>query len=255
VLGSGRSGTSLLAGLFNNNEVFSGHRLWPPTVSNPLGYFEDEEVNYINEDLLDKVAPWRPRGVAGALWPLHRDRPRYTQRWLSTLPTGTAIHSDSALDARMARLTSVRPYLFKDPRFCYTLSAWTPHLAVGTVYLCVFREPQRTVNSIMRVVRQERYLRDLSLSVEAACRYWEAAYRSVLHQRSAIGGEWLFMHYDEILEGRAVRILEDRLDASADRDMLRADLKRSAMLGEVTQSAQRLYQELVELAKSKYPLP
>ena len=107
----------------------------------------------------------------------------------------------------------------------------------------------------MRVVRQERYLRDLSLSVEAACRYWEAAYRSVLHQRSAIGGEWLFMHYDEILEGRAVRILEDRLDASADRDMLRADLKRSAMLGEVTQSAQRLYQELVELAKSKYPLP
>jgi hypothetical protein len=252
VLGAGRSGTSLLAGLFHDNEYFAGDHLWPPTESNPLGYFEDEEINYINEDLLDKVAPWRPRGVVGAVWPVNRNRPRYTQRWLSTLPAGTTISSDSALDVRMARQASSRPYLFKDPRFCYTLSAWRPHLAADTVYLCVFREPQRTADSIMRIIRQERYLRDLSFSIERANRYWEAAYRNVLHQRATIGGEWLFMHYDEILAGCAVPILEERLDASVDRRMLRADLNRSAMVGDIALSTEQLYQELSELARSKY---
>jgi hypothetical protein len=252
ILGAGRSGTSLLAGLFHKNIYFAGNQLWPPTASNPLGYFEDVEINGINEDLLDKVAPWRPRGIAGAAWPLHRDRPRYTQRWLSTLPTGTTICSDAALDDRMAKQTSCRPYMFKDPRFCYTLTAWAPHLAEDTLYLCVFREPQRTVDSIMKIIREERYLRDLSLTTQGAYRYWEAAYRNVLHLRGEIGGEWLFLHYDEILDGRSIPILQDQLGASVDVDMIRPELRRSVMAGKMERSAGTLYQELSELSMAKY---
>lgn len=252
VLGSGRSGTSLLAGLFHESSYFSGENLWPPTGSNQLGYFEDVEVNRINEDLLDKVAPWRPPGIVGALWPVHRDRPRYTQRWLSTLPLGTVIDSDSALDARMARQTSCRPYLFKDPRFCYTLPAWAPHLAKDTLFLCVFREPQRTVESIIKIIRDERYLRDLSLSPEAAYRYWEAAYKNILHQRTKIGGEWMFFHYDEILGGRSISVLEESLGATADRGMLRADLRHSTTADNAVRSAAELYQELLDLSALKY---
>ncbi len=252
VLGAGRSGTSLVAGLFHNSSYFAGENLWPPTASNPLGYFEDVEINSINEDLLNKVAPWRPPGVVGALWPLHRDRPRYSQRWLSRLPTGTVVRSDAALDARMARQASYRPYLFKDPRFCYTLPAWAPHLAPDTLFLCVFREPQRTVDSIIKITRQERYLRDLSMSVQDAYEYWEAAYRNVLCQRAAVGGEWLFLHYDEVLEGRSIPILEERLGASVDREMLRADLSRSTYAGSVVSSAEELYQQLIQLSMLKY---
>jgi len=252
VLGSGRSGTSLLAGLLHKNSYFAGENLWPPTVSNPLGYFEDVEINRINEDLLAKVVPWRPPGVVGALWPTHRDRPRYTQRWLAMLPTGTAIPSDFALDARMVHQTSRRPYLFKDPRFCYTLPAWAPHLAADTLFLCVFREPQRTVDSIIKIIRTERYLRDLTLNAQGAYQYWEAAYRSVLYQKGKLGGEWLFLHYDEILEGRSHSILEEQLEASVDRGMLRADLKRSMAAGDTSPSAAALYQELIELSEAKY---
>jgi len=252
VLGAGRSGTSLLAGLFHGAGYFSGDSLWPPTVSNPVGYFEDAEVNAINEDLLSGVAPWRPRGAAGVLLPVLRDRPRWSQRWLLTLPAGTDVPVKPALNQRMATQTARQPYLFKDPRFSYTLPAWRPHLAPDTVFMCIFREPQRTINSIMKVVRDERYLRDLRMSTERAARYWEAVYRSVLYQRSVAGGKWLFVHYDELLSGPAIPVLEDHLEAKADRAMLRSELKRSSLDASVPVSLQLLFRELSTLSEEKY---
>jgi Sulfotransferase family len=252
VLGTGRSGTSLLAGLFHSAGYFSGESLWPATISNPLGYFEDVEINAINEDLLDKVAPWRPRGLVGALLPILRDRPRWSQRWLAILPEGTQIESDPALDRRMAAQAARRPYLFKDPRFAYTLSTWMPHLAEQTTFLCIFREPQATINSIMRIVRDERYLRDLRMTPEMASKYWITMYQSILCQRHTIGGDWLFIHYDELLAGRAIPLLESHLGARADLNMLQADLKRSTMAGSAGPAADSLARTLFELAEQKY---
>ncbi len=252
VLGSGRSGTSLLAGLFNAGGYFSGENLWPATISNPLGYFEDIEINGINEDLLKKVAPWRPRGIAGTLLPIFHDRPKWSQRWLITLPAGTAICSDPALDRRIVAQVSRRPYLFKDPRFSYTLPAWVPHLSGDTTFLCTFREPLRTVNSIMKIVRDERYLRDIRMTRDRAIYYWTALYSNILYLRERIAGEWLFVHYDELLSRRAIPILEARLGVRADITMIRSDLNRSAMDSPVTPSVDNLYSTLVELAELKY---
>jgi hypothetical protein len=252
VLGAGRSGTSLLAGLFQKAGYFSGENLWPGTVSNPLGYFEDVEVNKINEDLLDKVVPWRPRGVIGAVMPFHRDRPRYSQRWLASLPAGTVIPSDARLETRMAAQTSRRPYLFKDPRFSYTLSNWRPFLAGDTVFLCIFREPNRTVNSILRIIREERYLRDLNFSAVQAYEYWRGIYESVLAQRTMIQGEWLFLHCDELLSQRSIPIVESYLEARADLTMLKPELNRSTSGGSSIASVDAVFQELLRLAEEKY---
>jgi hypothetical protein len=252
ILGAGRSGTSLLAGLFHDSGYYSGTRLWDATGSNPLGYFEDIEINKINEALLGKVVPWRPPGLIGALMPVLRDRPRFSQRWLSALPAGTSIPSTSKLDGRMAAQTSRQPYLFKDPRFSYTLSSWAPHLAEDTIFLCVFREPQRTVDSILRIIGEERYLRDLNFSRELAYDYWRASYESVLMQRSLIGGEWLFIHFDEILDGRSIPLLEKHLQSHVDTTMLRPDLRRSSPLGICPPSVQSLFERLNDLSERKY---
>jgi sulfotransferase family protein len=252
VLGTGRSGTSLLAGLFHDAGYFVGDNLWPATISNPMGYFEDIEINKINEDLLDQVAPWRPRGIAGAVLPAFRDRPKWGQRWLLTLPEGTEVPSDPQLDQRIRAQTARRPYLFKDPRFSYTLAAWMPFLAPETTFLCVFREPQRTVNSIMRIVRQERYLWDIKMTQERACQYWTSIYRSVLHQRSKLGGDWFFVHYDELLTRRAIPLLECHLEARADVSMLRPELNRSTMTAAADSSSEELFRLLLELAEQKY---
>jgi Sulfotransferase family len=252
VLGAGRSGTSLLAGLFHNPNYFLGERLWPATVSNPLGYFEDSEINSINEDLLDKVVPWRPRGLAGAIIPFFRSRTRWSQRWLAVVPEGTEVQSDSILDTRMAAQTVRQPYLFKDPRFSYTLTAWRKQLADDTIFLCTFRDPHHTVNSIMKIVRTERYLRDLRITPQMAYQYWEAIYRSVLRQEEVIGGTWLFIHYNELLTGRAIPLLEDHLGVPANPAMIRPDLNRSAIDGHVDSSTNNLCRVLLDLAEQKY---
>src|SRR5262249_31665720 len=78
ILGSGRSGTSLLAGTLRLAGYYMGEHLIPADASNPKGYFEDDEINAINEGLLAQVTPPRSRPASG--W-----------RWLATVPVGTPI--------------------------------------------------------------------------------------------------------------------------------------------------------------------
>lgn len=252
IVGAGRSGTSMLAGLLHGSGYFSGDHLLPGTPSNPLGYFEDSEIQAINQDLLRKVTPWRPRGVIGAVLPVLRNRPKWGQLHLSDLPEGTTIRSDPGLDSRMAALTSRRPYLFKDTAFSYTLTAWLPHLADDTIFLCIFREPQRTVNSLLRFSSSELINLGFWMTPERALQYWEATYRSIINQRFRAKDKWIFIHYDEILSRRAVPLLEDRLGARADVRMIRSELKRSSLDAPSRPSADKLYHTLLELAEEKY---
>ncbi len=55
VLGCGRSGTSLVAGLLASAGYFMGPRLHPPREANPTGFFEGEVVKDVNEALLDPL--------------------------------------------------------------------------------------------------------------------------------------------------------------------------------------------------------
>ena len=61
ILGSGRSGTSLVTGLFAKAGYNQGTRLSGPNEGNPKGRFEDRQVNYTNEIILSQVMPDRPR--------------------------------------------------------------------------------------------------------------------------------------------------------------------------------------------------
>ena len=61
ILGSGRSGTSMVAGTLAKAGYYMGEQLLPANKANPKGFFEDIEVNAINEDILSSVAPRRPK--------------------------------------------------------------------------------------------------------------------------------------------------------------------------------------------------
>src|ERR1019366_5033717 len=172
--------TSILAGAFQDADYFSGTSHWNPTESNPKGYFEDRDVNYVNEDLLDAVAPWRPRGLIGRAWPSHRERTQWSQRWLVTLPRSTRIEATPEQSRRMASLTSTRPYLLKDPRFSYTLNAWRPHLDSSTVFVCMFRDPRRVAASIVKICHTEWYLHSLRMTEDRALHYWMSLYGYLL---------------------------------------------------------------------------
>src|SRR5580693_5977635 len=123
VLGCGRSGTSLTAGLLAESGYFMGRELYPADAGNPRGYFEDRAVNGINEGLLAQLVPGARRSLTDKL----RRRPRPTAgwfRWLAELRTDQTVSCPPKLSERIEAQTAHRPFCFKDPRFSYTLGAW-----------------------------------------------------------------------------------------------------------------------------------
>ena len=91
-----------------------GAHLIPADESNPKGYFEDDEINAINEALLTPLTPT-----------FHR--PSYGWRWLAQVPVGTPITCPPAIAKRIEAQTHRVPYAFKDPA-----SAPLPRAAVAS---------------------------------------------------------------------------------------------------------------------------
>jgi hypothetical protein len=243
ILGSGRSGTSMVAGVLSCAGYYMGETLLPPTPSNPKGYYESVEIEAINEYLLRRVVPRRPRGFFGRFF---GHRPNRDQRWLARVPVGKKIPCLPKIADRIQRQTRNQPFCFKDPRFSYTLPAWRPFLQ-DTVFVCVFREPMATADSILKNWRDEPYLQSLAINFDGALRVWELMYRHILeiHRRE---GDWLFLHFNQVLTGEGIDRLEQLTGAKADRSFPDATLSRSVSERPAPASAQIVYGQLCKLA-------
>src|SRR5262245_61466841 len=237
ILGSGRSGTSMLAGSLGRAGYYMGEHLIPPDAANPLGYFEDDEINAINEALLTPVTPARAR-------------PSYGWRWLVSVPVGTPLSCSPELAQRIRVQTARTPFCFKDPRFCYTLPIWRPFLPPETAFLCIFREPARTAHSIVKECRTADYLQGLPMDFADAVQVWTLMYSHILETQRR-SDEWLFLHYDQLFEDATFSRLQQLLGITANRQFPDPKLRRSPDAGEVDVDAFRVYERLCELAN--YP--
>ena len=243
ILGSGRSGTSMVAGALHASGYHMGDELLPASSSNPKGYFEDRVVNEVNEDLLGQVVPVKPSGRRGRLYPRGM---AYGHRWLAALAPGPVIKVTPEIASRIRWLTRLEPFCFKDPRFCYTLDLWRPALG-QVVFLCVFREPGRTAASIITDCHEQQYLKHVRMSRRRALRIWTAMYRNVLDTHSR-HGRWEFVHYDQFLDGSAIPRLEAALAAQIDTGFVDARLKRAEGSAVVSRDANSIYDRLCSLA-------
>jgi hypothetical protein len=244
ILGSGRSGTSMLAGMLQSAGYYMGDQLLPPTSSNPKGYFEDRAVNELNEDLLVKLQPARPLGKRHRFYPW---RLAYGHHWLAVLGLKATVRATPEIAARMQSIASQRPFCFKDPRFCYTLNAWRPVLG-DTVFLCVFREPGRTAASMITDSHEQTYLSDLKLTRRRALRVWTSMYRHVI-EKHRYHGQWLFVHYDQIFDGSAIPRIEDLIEAEINTSFVDQSLRRSSASDDVPRRTADIYKQLCSLAK------
>ena len=238
ILGAGRSGTSLLAGTLYSAGYYMGKELLPANRDNPKGFFEAREINAINEILLSEVTEPSPTS--------NTDPIRWGWRWLAEIPVGAHIPCNGAVVRRIKDVTGNTPFCFKDPRFCYTLPVWRPYIS-DCVFLCVFRDPATTANSIVKVCERGEYLHGLELSFDEALQRWALMYRHVLdvHRHQ---GVWLFLHYRQILDGSAVPLLENTLNAGIKHDFADVKLERSMCDGVVPATIMEIYQELCTLA-------
>ena len=232
----------MVAGTLAGAGYFMGETLWGATSANPKGFFEDREINAINEDLIAQVIPVRPP-IFGK-W-FYRDRPTTLQRWLARVPLDTEIPCPSTLRERIDRQVAHRPFCFKDPRFCYTLPAWRP--SVGhAVFLCVFRHPAETAQSILKECARAGYLKSLAMSFERAVEVWTLMYRHVLRQHHE--GRWLFLHYRQVLTSEGLDKIGSFVDVEVDRDFPDRALRRSSGSRPVPLESADLYRRLCDIA-------
>jgi len=235
----------MAAGVLAHAGYFMGDHLYPPDAGNPRGYFEDPQINGINEDLLAAVLPARPDGLLGHLF--FRSRPSAGQRWLARVPLGRDIPCPAPLHERIPTLTGHQPFCLKDPRFAYTLPAWRPFLGQAA-FVCLFRQPAATAASMLAERRRQPILRTLAMTRRQALATWQASYTHILERHVPAGGDWLFLHYEQFLSGEALDRLERFLGVAVDRTFVDATLRRAHAAVPVLADVEAVYRRLCALA-------
>ncbi|MEO1129351.1 MAG: sulfotransferase [Planctomycetota bacterium] len=239
VLGCGRSGTSMVAGCLHGAGYWLGDNLMPPTHGNPKGYMESRDVERINERLMEPMFPMRPSGPLGLLFP---GRLGPGLRWLARVPLDATMHSTPDLDAQIAAQCTRPQFAFKDPRFCFTLPIWRPHVG-DAAFIVIFREPGRTAQSIVSECRRDAYARHVRMTEAWATELWTLSYRHIL-EHHADRGDWLFVHFDQVLREDGLDRIEALLGTTVDRDFPEPALKRSEDLDGLPPEALRTYEQL-----------
>jgi hypothetical protein len=229
IMGAGRSGTSLVAGMLAKAGYNMGDNYLEPNRSNPKGFFEDRTVTAINDGILQDVFPYSLGPKIERLSPrlahaFYRYVPRPTHLWLAGLGPWRSIPATRRFDPDIERLL-VEPYCYKDPRFYFTLPVWRPHLRnIG--FVCVFRSPERTAESIVRECAEAPYLAGLKMTRKKALRIWRNSYRWILRHHAG-GGDWLFIHFDQALTPGGMDRVEAFAGARLDRSFADRRLSRS----------------------------
>lgn len=129
ITGMHRSGTSLVASLFERAGLNLGSALLAPGADNPLGYFEDAEFVRWHEEALHA-----------------RRQTILASRDFTFTPTDAeAARADELIAARAAQPL----WGWKDPRTCLFLDFWSARLPAAR-YLFVYRHPFDVLLSLAR---------------------------------------------------------------------------------------------------------
>jgi len=247
VLGTGRSGTSLAAGLFRRQPIFMGDNLLKSSEANPHGYFEDREVNAINEALIAPLVPTHQGAHSGDYC---QDIPGDSQRWLARLPLSKSITTNEAISTRIRSLYNRGNSCFKDPRFCYTLNVWRNLLGeqqgLNTRFLCIFRHPAVVAESLLKEMRTAQYLRSLAISVDQIYAYWSLCYQHILQKHSQ-HGRWLFVSHESMFTDEGLSRIEKFCGLNVDRSLPDKSLNRSRAINHVEPSCLEVYERLLKL--------
>jgi hypothetical protein len=239
ICGAGRSGTSALAGLFDSQTYHKGDDLYPATILNPKGYFENLAINDLNELILVRsaMAHFGAEGAEALLAPFTRG-----QLWLGRWPASMPAEADEALGRSIRALLGQKPFCLKDPRFSVTAPAWLKQ-APEAVVLCIFRPPAVTAESILQACRTAPYLRGLRISVEDAFAVWRQQYRRVL-QLYLERDDVLFLRYADLFDRERLASLEDYLGTKLVHDFADPALDRTETRLEPDARSQAQYELL-----------
>jgi len=224
IMGSGRSGTSMAAGLFRNSGADFGDVMLDPSVSNPVGYYEDQKVNNANNEVISQILGRDEWSFFQRLLkpPVFRDARCW---WMATPPKLRPVTIGEHTKKKMLTYMERQPFCLKDPRFSSTLEAWRPHIPENTVYLVVFREPAKVIDSMLRDAR-EKYDPPLPTRRKDAELAYLRVYNRLLDEWSNTT-EWMFLDYQDLISGKSFEALQAFTGAEIDGSEIDSKLSRA----------------------------
>jgi hypothetical protein len=169
-------------------------------------------------------------------------------RWLADLPADTKISCPAKFADRIQAQVARRPFCFKDPRFCYTLAAWRKY-APDAAIVGVFRDPAIAAASIVKEAARSGMLLDgVAIDYARALRIWQSSYGYALGVHRPAGGDWLWVHYDQLMDGSGCDAIEKLLGVAVNRNFADRKLRRTAATETVPLEAATLYRRLCDHA-------
>jgi hypothetical protein len=220
-------------------------------VGNPLGFYEDVDINRLNNSIIRRLLPssdltekvfhspwvtkwWRRTSKLLARLPfcgeycywlmptVHVDGRAF---WMAVPRRLRRLVLDSSTQERITRYAQRTPFCYKDPRFSLTLPYWQPHLPASTVFLVVFREPSKTVTSI-RTFDLTIHHPPVQVPEKWCYHYWYTTYQRLL-EWSANKDNWVFVNYQDIMNGESLPLIETMTGCQLDASQLTPSLSRS----------------------------
>jgi hypothetical protein len=222
ICGAGRSGTSCLAGMFGPETHRHGADLYEPSPSNPKGFFENRQVNDLNEAILmqSSVAHLGVEATRGLLQGFTPG-----QLWLARWPDAMPARWNAEQRRDIAQAVSESPFCLKDPRFSITAPAWLEQVPDAAL-LSIHRAPAVTAESVLRECRSVTYLRDFRISVADAFAVWSQTYRRIVKLYRS-GADVVFLRYEDLFDGDRLALLERHVRAPLQRQFAERSLNRT----------------------------
>ncbi len=251
ILGFGRSGTSLMGGILHRSGYYMGDKLYKPRHSNPKGFFENAIINGINEQILEPFdyVNFYPNSHSfnKAYSPF---KPRRGQRWLSFIMPDLNIEcNDTTILREINHEIKKKKFAYKDPRFVFTLKIWEEYIDDECVFICLFREPTTTINSVLKECRSVDYLADFYIDLDLASVLWKNYYQRVLKYMEKFPKEKFFLiHYDQILQGTGLEQLSEILQTNLNTSFIEVNLNRSRPSNTSKSGLSEIYSKLCEKA-------
>jgi hypothetical protein len=185
VVGLPRSGTSLTAAIFVNKNYRTPRDLLPTNEANPFGYWEAESLNDHNAAIL---------GAAGFpfhnTWMFDRIRPEQASKIYELSPFPEHERYLQAFEQRP-------PWVWKDPRFCYTLAYWWPMMNPETTGVLLVR---RTRDAIFRSFNRLDWSRPLARGKDDFYARVDDHIEAAMSAIRAFDIPYVEIEYDEFLE-------------------------------------------------------
>jgi hypothetical protein len=230
VFGFARSGTSTIAGVLNNSGYFSGENLYPPNETNPKGFFENDFINSINEEILKKYENFHKHLELATYSNLDSPyKPSYGQRWLMHIePYEDVLHDDNIITEKIKNAINHPIFAYKDPRFCYTLPIWNQFLNEETHFIVIFRSPANSILSVLEELKRSSYLKNFIINAELIENLWLNSYSHVIRNMNTIGiQKFTFLQYESLLSDENVlKILSERLNTKLTSNFISPELNR-----------------------------